>query len=800
MDKNLEYEVKIKKYDLLIDFKDYKMNKDIVDGIIFDENDNQTAIIKSKLVIDGEAIDLNPYDLISVEIATADGRKIMDKCTVIDPIEGLIEIRLTKQALLTLGFSRFKISLINSSSTLVSPKFYYRVDEAIISEHDVKASDEYYIFMVLIARTEKLLDDVRVFHDKLVELNEFLDENERVRNEQEDARELAEGIRDNNEEIRKANEIVRQNQEAAREVSIANMQVQVDTKLVEMEEHLNTSIDNKYNEIDVTIENRFTDIKTELDQKVVDKFTEVDNKINASVNKMENKIVELDTKSNQSIEKMENKITEVDTNTNAAIKRVNDKIVEVDTAKNKMEEDVRIAISNIKDGEDGVGLEIKGVLNSVEELPLDPNLSDTYCIGKDLHVWNGESWFIVEDITGKGLEFEWKGTSLGVRIDGQTEYSYIDLKGEKGDQGIQGIQGIQGEKGDQGMQGIQGKKGDQGIQGIQGEKGDKGDTGEQGIQGIQGEQGIRGEQGIQGIQGEKGDTGKGLIIIESFKDINDLPLNPELGDAYLVNNELYLYLSKGWVNCGELSGLDGKSAYQIAIDNGFIGTENEWLNSLKGKDGTFKDILDDENVSSEKTWSSKKIQDDIVELINAISPNLSFNRLISKEDWILDENNNYIFDVYHGLGTEKIFLNGIDNLSRDGILVGYTIIDGNKITVKLEENIGLLLTVINGESELVEYANTSIDIIKELSNVKIDSFTTTTKTVVGAINELKASGDVTSSDLLDTLSIITALEGNIATQQGIINNAVSDIGNLQTEVSGQRTKAIELANSLESRL
>lgn len=35
---------------------------------------------------------------------------------------------------------------------------------------------------------------------------------------------------------------------------------------------------------------------------------------------------------------------------------------------------------------------------------------------------------------------------------------------------------------------------------------------------------------------------------------------------------------------GELIG-SGKSAYQIAVDNGFEGTEQEWLNSLKGEDG-----------------------------------------------------------------------------------------------------------------------------------------------------------------------------------------------------------------------
>ena len=34
------------------------------------------------------------------------------------------------------------------------------------------------------------------------------------------------------------------------------------------------------------------------------------------------------------------------------------------------------------------------------------------------------------------------------------------------------------------------------------------------------------------------------------------------------------------------SGTAGKSAYEIAVDNGFVGTETEWLESLKGADGT----------------------------------------------------------------------------------------------------------------------------------------------------------------------------------------------------------------------
>ena len=33
------------------------------------------------------------------------------------------------------------------------------------------------------------------------------------------------------------------------------------------------------------------------------------------------------------------------------------------------------------------------------------------------------------------------------------------------------------------------------------------------------------------------------------------------------------------------TGIEGKSAYQIALDNGFEGTKAEWLASLKGEPG-----------------------------------------------------------------------------------------------------------------------------------------------------------------------------------------------------------------------
>lgn len=105
---------------------------------------------------------------------------------------------------------------------------------------------------------------------------------------------------------------------------------------------------------------------------------------------------------------------------------------------------------------------------------------------------------------GKNLEFTWNGTQLGVRQQGQTTYTYVNL---------------------QGPQGIQGERGTQGVQGEQGPKGDKGDTGMQGAQGIQGPRGYTGSQGPKGDTGAPGPAGKdGTQIIKSATQPTGVPV------------------------------------------------------------------------------------------------------------------------------------------------------------------------------------------------------------------------------------------------------------------------------------
>ena len=74
-----------------------------------------------------------------------------------------------------------------------------------------------------------------------------------------------------------------------------------------------------------------------------------------------------------------------------------------------------------------------------------------------------------------------------------------------------------------------------------GEKGEKGEKGEPGEQGVPGEKGETGEKGEPGEPGKDGIDGR--------------------------------------------DGADGKSAYLLAVEHGYSGSESEWLTSLKGEKG-----------------------------------------------------------------------------------------------------------------------------------------------------------------------------------------------------------------------
>lgn len=73
------------------------------------------------------------------------------------------------------------------------------------------------------------------------------------------------------------------------------------------------------------------------------------------------------------------------------------------------------------------------------------------------------------------------------------------------------------------------------------------------------------------------------------------------------------------------NGKDGKSAYQIAVDHGFVGSEVEWLQSLHGKDGTFTS-------GGDESLSIEAITDLIKQHIHAVVNTTSGQLTISTDD------------------------------------------------------------------------------------------------------------------------------------------------------------------------
>lgn len=99
--------------------------------------------------------------------------------------------------------------------------------------------------------------------------------------------------------------------------------------------------------------------------------------------------------------------------------------------------------------------------------------------------------------------------------------------------------------------------------GLNGPKGEKGDPGDQGIQGL---------PGVPGAPGADGSDGASAYQVA-------------LANGFIGSEAEWLLSLEGDPGLPGSDGIDGKSAYQQAVDNGFAGTEAEWLASLVGPKG-----------------------------------------------------------------------------------------------------------------------------------------------------------------------------------------------------------------------
>lgn len=190
-------------------------------------------------------------------------------------------------------------------------------------------------------------------------------------------------------------------------------------------------------------------------------------------------------------------------------------------------------------GQDGSGLTIIGELNSFAELPPSAELGQTYVISGNLWVWTGSSFQDVGQVRG--------------------------FTGSQGQSGINGTNGTNGDTGFTGSRGIQGFTGQAG--GI----GRAGFVGQRGFTGLTGSQGI---QGLVGFTGSRGETGAGVKIKDVLEQVVDLPETGEDGDAYSINQNLYVWRGTEWVNTGSITGFTGSQGFTGSKGiQGFTGSQ-----------------------------------------------------------------------------------------------------------------------------------------------------------------------------------------------------------------------------------
>lgn len=135
--------------------------------------------------------------------------------------------------------------------------------------------------------------------------------------------------------------------------------------------------------------------------------------------------------------------------------------------------------------------------------------------------------------------------------------------------GATGSQGATGPTGATGPAGPTGATGAQGAQGATGPQGDAGATGATGAVGATGPTGLQGDTGLTGATGAQGATG----------DTGATGAQGPQGNPG----------QQGLTGATGATGAQGISAYQVALNNGFVGTEAEWLASLAAttNDGTY---------------------------------------------------------------------------------------------------------------------------------------------------------------------------------------------------------------------
>lgn len=286
-------------YDINIDFSKLFVHNNT--SIYFKEGDLNTAKVRARLTMKNKPINIVGCN-VTIRIEPTEGNTITDNATVIDPINGIIEVDFKSNALLE-GTHLFEVWIIKDESIKKSGKIGYRVLDSIDDAGAIEGTNEYPILISLISDANKAIQDAK------------------------QALNIAKDMEANvNKAIGNTN-IAISNAETA--TSNANSKItELDESKTEMIEKVDASIDTMKSDVNKAKE----DMKSTTDAKVKEIDTAITN-MNSSV---EDAKSDMQATTDAKMQQVDNSIvtmkSDVETAKNEMASKADEKIADVDRA------------------------------------------------------------------------------------------------------------------------------------------------------------------------------------------------------------------------------------------------------------------------------------------------------------------------------------------------------------------------------------------------------------------------------------------------------------------------------------
>ncbi|WP_278681558.1 BppU family phage baseplate upper protein [Paraclostridium bifermentans] len=321
-------------YDINIDFSKLFIHNNT--SIYFKEGDLNTAKVRARLTMKNKPINIAGCN-VTIRIEPSSGNTITDNATVIDPLNGIIEIDLKSNALLE-GTHLFEVWIIKDESVKKSGKIGYRVLDSIDDAGAIEGTNEYPILISLISDTNKAIQDAK----------EVLN--------------IAKDMEGNvNEAIGNTN-IAISNAETA--TSNANSKI---TELDDAKTSMITKVDASIDTMKSDVNKAKEDMKLTTDAKIKEIDTAITN-MNLSV---EDAKSDMQATTDAKMQQVDNSIftmkSEVETAKNKMVSKADEKIADVDRALAAGTVDLELKAS--RDGEESLPARLKRDLY-IDEVPV----------------------------------------------------------------------------------------------------------------------------------------------------------------------------------------------------------------------------------------------------------------------------------------------------------------------------------------------------------------------------------------------------------------------------------------------